>query len=312
MSTNKWINVVFTSCKLVWALSSTFFCIFPYTSVSAEILDDPHQRVPTQTANLYTASHHSIALSDYLISEKLDGIRARWTGTELITRKGNVIYAPKWFTQTWPKTMLDGELWLARGKFEDTASIVLRDIPDDRWKKVKFMVFDMPLLMEPFEKRADEIQRLTKTTNNPALLAIPQFMLHTHEALHAKLNSVSDAGGEGLMLHHRQARYVNGRSTHLLKLKRHQDSEAKVIAHIKGKGKFKAMMGSLLVQTSDGVQFKLGSGFSINERRHPPELGEWVTYKYYGYTNTGKPRFASFMHIRPRKDLPETTTANNH
>jgi DNA ligase-1 len=66
----------------------------------------------------------------------------------------------------------------------------------------------------------------------------------------------------------------------------------------------------LLVERADGVQFKLGSGFSNSERRHPPEIGEWVTYKFYGYTNSGKPRFASFMHIRPEKDLPEASTAN--
>ncbi|WP_287010003.1 DNA ligase [Alteromonas sp.] len=316
MSTSKRSNGrAFMPCKfewqllLAWALGILVW-IAAVTTVSAETLGDVHQRAPTQTANLYTASHHTMALSDYLISEKLDGIRARWTGTELLTRKGNIIHAPKWFTWAWPNTTLDGELWLARGKFEDTASIVLTDIPDERWEKIKFMVFDMPLLMQPFEQRAKEIKRLTDTVTSPALLAMPQFVLHTHEALQAKLNSVVDAGGEGLMLHHRQARYVDGRSAHLLKLKRHQDSEAKVIAHIKGKGKFKTMMGSLLVERADGVQFKLGSGFSNNERRHPPEIGEWVTYKFYGYTNSGKPRFASFMHIRPEKDLPEASTAN--
>ncbi|WP_420935020.1 DNA ligase [Alteromonas sp. A081] len=312
MSTSKRGNALaFMPCKLKrallleWILGGLVW-IAAVASVSAETLGDVHQRAPTQTANLYTASHHTVALSDYLISEKLDGIRARWTGTELLTRKGNIIHAPKWFTQAWPNTTLDGELWFARGKFEDTASIVLTDIPDERWEKIKFMVFDMPLLMQPFEQRVQEIKRLTDAVTSPALLSMPQFVLHTHEALQAKLNSVVDAGGEGLMLHHRQARYVNGRSAHLLKLKRHQDSEAKVIAHIEGKGKFKTMMGSLLVERADGVQFKLGSGFSNNERRHPPEIGEWVTYKFYGYTNSGKPRFASFMHIRPHKDLPET------
>ena len=316
MSTSKRGNAMaFMPCKLElgllfeWALGVVVW-IAAVAIVSAETLDDVHQHAPTQTANLYTASHHTIALSDYLISEKLDGIRARWTGTELLTRKGNVIHAPTWFTRAWPNTTLDGELWFARGKFEDTASIVLTDIPDKRWEKIKFMVFDMPLLIQPFEQRAQEIKRLTDAANSPALLAIPQFVLHTYDALQAKLNSVTDTGGEGLMLHHRQARYVDGRSAHLLKLKRHQDSEAKVIAHIKGKGKFNSMMGSLLVERADGVQFKLGSGFSNDERRHPPKIGEWVTYKFYGYTNSGKPRFASFMHIRPEKDLLETSTAN--
>ncbi|NDW21811.1 DNA ligase [Alteromonas hispanica] len=264
-----------------------------------------------QLASRYTVSHQSVKISDYLVSEKLDGIRARWTGEELLTRTGHPISAPEWFTQSWPRKMLDGELWLGRGKFEETASIVLSDTPDERWRTITFMVFDMPHSKQTFEKRVDEIKRIIAKTKSSALMAIPQYGLDTHEALQAALNKITDAGGEGLMLHYRHARYTHGRSSHLLKLKKHEDSEAKVIAHIKGKGKFKSMLGSLLVQTAEGVQFKLGTGFSNEERLHPPHIGQWVTYKYYGYTGTGKPRFASFMHVRPQKDLQHNIRAFN-
>ncbi len=44
------------------------------------------------------------------------------------------------------------------------------------------------------------------------------------------------------------------------------------------------MLGSLLVETPDGRRFRLGSGFSDEERRRPPPVGAIVTYKHYGTT----------------------------
>ena len=83
-----------------------------------------------------------------------------------------------------------------------------------------------------------------------------------------------------------------------------------VIGYSPGKGKYKGMLGALIVKTSTGMQFKLGSGLSDEQRRHPPALGSWVTYRYLGFTNKGKPRFASFPHVRPQQDLPENIRAH--
>ena len=58
-----------------------------------------------------------------LMSEKLDGIRAKWNGHTLRTRKGNLINAPGWFLAQLPKgDVLDGELWAGRGRFQDVLS----------------------------------------------------------------------------------------------------------------------------------------------------------------------------------------------
>lgn len=58
-------------------------------------------------------------VTQYLVSEKYDGVRAVWDGKQLISRQGNVIHAPAWFVQDFPNTPLDGELWLARGQFDE-------------------------------------------------------------------------------------------------------------------------------------------------------------------------------------------------
>lgn len=295
-----------------------------------------------QLAKQYNQSQkNEINVADYWVSEKLDGIRARWNGTELYTRNGNKIFAPTWFTADWPKATIDGELWIGRGEFELTASIVLSKrthveqnnlpsalthtlstsvassksdsvhgyagstAPNKRWSRVRFMAFDMPMEGVPFDTRLNALNSLDEATPNSTFAVISQFKLLSIDALEAKLEQVTKEGGEGLMLHHGKALYKSGRSNKLLKIKRFEDAEARVLAHLPGKGRFKGMMGSLLVETPDGIQFKLGTGFSENERQSPPVIGSWVTFKFYGVTKNGKPRFASYLRTRPLDDLPK-------
>lgn len=49
-------------------------------------------------------------ITGWVMSEKLDGIRAYWDGKQLLTRKGNAIHAPKWFSKNYPPFEIDGEL----------------------------------------------------------------------------------------------------------------------------------------------------------------------------------------------------------
>lgn len=105
-------------------------------------------------------------------------------------------------------------------------------------------------------------------------------------------------GGEGLVLHRGASLYRASRSDDLLKLKPYEDTEARVVAHLPGKGKYTGMMGSLLMEMPDGTQFRLGTGFTDEQRRHPPPVGSLVTYRYRGMTPAGKPRFANFVRVR--------------
>ena len=53
----------------------------------------------------------------WLISEKLDGVRCYWNGSEMYTRTGNHFFAPDWWKLKLPKIALDGELWTERDDF---------------------------------------------------------------------------------------------------------------------------------------------------------------------------------------------------
>ncbi|MDP2880804.1 MAG: DNA ligase [Azonexus sp.] len=247
-------------------------------------------------ANVY---REQIDVSRYLVSEKLDGVRAIWDGQVLRFRSGKTINAPAWFLAGLPKQPLDGELWIARGQFERVSGIVRREIPDDAtWREVRYMIFELPGAPGPFSERAEQIRLLVRQANVPWLFQIQQFFPVDRSNLKKRLDEVVRAGGEGLMLHLADAPYETGRSDVLLKVKPWQDAEAVVIGHQPGKGRFAGMLGALKVRTPEGKEFLLGTGFSAAQRRDPPALGATVTYRYRDVTGKGLPRFASFLRIR--------------
>lgn len=244
------------------------------------------------------------AISDYWISEKLDGVRAYWNGKHLISRQGNIYHAPQWFIADFPPIPLDGELWINRRQFAKLSGIVRKKVPiDHEWHQVSYQLFDLPPHAKEagliFTQRLEKLRRLIPSLQIPWLQVIPQYQLASEDELMKKLQEVLSQGGEGLMLHHGNSRYESKRSNTLLKFKPVLDAEAVVIKTIPGKGKFTGMMGSLLVQNKQGKQFRIGSGFSDRERRHPPAIGATITYAYSGITKNGLPRFARF--IRERK-----------
>jgi DNA ligase-1 len=238
-------------------------------------------------------------VTQYLVSEKYDGVRGYWDGQRMWSRAGNPITPPVWFVAALPPVKLDGELWLGRGRFEQTSAAIRRDVPlEAEWRQMRYQVFELPDAPGSFAERAERIRQLVAQANVPWLLAVEQFQLADGKALTRRLHEVVNAGGEGLMLHLAAAPYVTGRSEALLKAKLWHDAEAVVIAHQPGKGRYHGMLGALRVRTDDGREFSLGTGFSDAQRRSPPPLGATVTYRYRELTAKGFPRFASFWRVR--------------
>jgi len=247
-------------------------------------------------ANVY---HGQVDVSRYLVSEKLDGVRAIWDGEVLRFRSGRTINAPAWFVAGLPRQPLDGELWIERGQFERVSGIVRQEVPDDAaWREVRYMIFELPGAPGSFAERAEQIRRLVSDLKLPWLFEIRQFFVADRSILRKRLDDVVRAGGEGLMLHLADAPYATGRSDVLLKLKPWQDAEAVVVGHQPGKGRHAGRLGALQVRTPEGREFLLGTGFSDAQREAPPAIGATVTYRFRDLTGSGLPRFASFLRIR--------------
>lgn len=250
-----------------------------------------------------------VALTDYWVSEKFDGMRGYWDGEKLLTRSGEHIEAPVWFTAGWPKIPLDGELWVGHGEFSRVVSTVRKKIPDEaQWRMLHFIVFDLPAHPGTYSDRNAALQSVIAQIGQPWVQHVEQFKVADQAALRVMLKQVVKQGGEGLMLHRGASFYRAIRSDDLLKLKPYEDAEAKVVAHLPGKGKYANVLGALEVESADGLRFRLGSGLSDADRRHPPQLGKWVTYRYNGLNKiTGLPRFARFIRVREDMTLSGQT-----
>lgn len=235
----------------------------------------------------------------YLVSEKLDGVRALWDGMRLRFRSGTDIMAPAWFTAALPARPLDGELWLGRGGFEATVGTVRRATPDDAaWRGLRYALFDLPGDPRPFAQRAEALAALAASIRQPFVQAVAQRSLADAAALARELDAVVRSGGEGLMLHRAAATWRTGRSADLLKLKPWTDAEGVVVAHLPGRGRHEGRLGALRVRLPDGRSFRLGTGFSDAERASPPPVGSRVSFRHQGRTDDGLPRFASFWRVR--------------
>ena len=234
----------------------------------------------------------------YLVSEKFDGVRALWDGKTLRFRSGRLVPAPAWFRARLPALALDGELWLGRGRFDEASGIVRKEVAvDSEWQQLRYMIFELPGAPGTFAERARRISELVRAAAWPQLAAVEQTPAGDRDALQRRLAATVAQGGEGLMLHLASASVSTGRSDDLLKFKPSLDTEAEVVGHRPGKGKYAGQLGALEVQTPEGRRFLLGSGLSDALRRDPPPLGSVVTYRYRDLTRTGLPRFASFLRV---------------
>lgn len=229
------------------------------------------------------------------MSEKLDGVRAYWTGEKFISRLGNEFYAPDWFTAGLPNFKLDGELWMGRKRFDEASGICRRQNGGDLWKEMRYKIFDAPEIAGKFENRVDFYTRHFE--NNPFQYVETMRHEQCRGVAHLKeeLKRIESLGGEGLMLREPGSLYEVGRSYTLLKVKSMYDAEAIVVRYEAGKGKHKGKMGAIWAKFPNGVEFKIGTGFSDAVRANPPKIGSTITFQYTELLKSGKPRFSGYL-----------------
>ena len=286
---------------LKWGLGAiTGLGVGLQSALAATGAASPESAKPTKALGEWASNwDDQLDPSLYLVSEKLDGVRAIWDGAALRFRSGRPIAAPAWFLAGLPAQALDGELWLERKRFDRLSGTVRKAQPvEAEWRALRYMVFDAPAPDVPFETRVQLLQSVVQRANQPWLVAMEQTRLASRTGLQTRLQQVAALGGEGLVLHRLDAPWQPGRSEAVRKLKLQPDEEARVVAHVAGKGKFDGQMGALLLEMPSGQRFALGTGFSAADRAKPPAIGAQVTYRYRDRTPQGIPKFASYLRVR--------------
>jgi DNA ligase-1 len=260
-------------------------------------------------ANKYTGADPT----GYFISEKLDGYRALFyngpNGGEFFSRNNKPFVAPQWFLDDIAShlpagTLLDGELYTKRGDF-DSMGIVRKKIPvDSEWRKITFMVFDLPLVHKPFKERYQIMQILLKDV--PHVKLVEHTIIKDRKHMDTFHKNIVENNGEGSMLRHKDSYYENKRSHHLLKVKDFMDDEAIVEGMEFGEGRNSNVMGNLIVKWAPHANkkytgtFDVGTGFNDEQRKNWKTLfkkGTIITVKYFELQKSGKPRFPIFQNI---------------
>lgn len=241
----------------------------------------------------------NINLSNWLMSEKLDGVRGYWDGRRLLSKNGTSFDPPPAFIRNFPDFEIEGEIWGGRNTFEKTVGVVKKIGPHEGWLELKFAIFDAPTAPGGFEARLNKAADWFAEHPSEFAFVIEHRAVESRKHLSKELKRIENLGGEGIILRKRGSLYSPGRSGDILKVKSYSDMEAVVIAHLPGKGRNEGRMGSLLVELPDRrIQFKIGTGFSDDIRENPPPIGSIITFKYYGFYESGIPKFPSFLKIR--------------
>ncbi|BBN80832.1 ATP-dependent DNA ligase [Pseudoalteromonas sp. A25] len=272
--------------------------MYMFTCICVMSLANAQTSPQIELANKY---HANIPISDYLVSEKFDGVRAIWDGQQLLTKSGNNIAVPQWFVASFGRLPLEGELWSGYGEFAFVSQVVRSSQSrDSDWRKIKYLVFDSPNKTQSFFQRYQSYKRNVANMGVEHVKAITQWQFYNDQQLNDFYQHVLSRQGEGVMLHQKEALHIAGRSDRVLKYKPYQDAEAIVLGYSPGRGKYQGMMGALKVVNEQGINFKIGTGFSDELRSNPPPIGTQVTYRHQGFTKYGKPRFARFLRVRDK------------
>ena len=228
----------------------------------------------------------------WAMSEKLDGVRGYWDGKALYSRQGNRFNPPENWAKNFPPFALDGELYSQRGKFEQISATVRANNGD--WGDIQLFVFDVPNANGDLWQRLKTAQEWKNRHPESRLQVIEQHSVQSEQQAKDFFNQVVKAGGEGVIFRNPSLPYQAGRSAGFLNWKPQFDDECTVIQHLAGKGKHTGKMGAVLCENQHG-QFRIGTGFTEDDRQNPPPVGSVITYRYRGLTNKGKPKFASYL-----------------
>ncbi|KJA20927.1 hypothetical protein HYPSUDRAFT_42528 [Hypholoma sublateritium FD-334 SS-4] len=249
------------------------------------------------------------------MSEKLDGVRTYFDGSQFISRLGNPFTPPNWFLDKLPKDVtLDGELYGGRGEFQSTVSIV-KTVNSVHWKNISFQIFDIPSLPLPFEDRYAALRAKFGpggTHASDQLILVEHVLATSREHVLQRLKEVESLGGEGVMLRRAGSLYEGRRSSSLLKIKTFYDAEAVVTGHAPGKGRNKGITGALMCKMESGKLFNVGSGLTDKIRKAPPAVGSIITYRFQELTRDGVPRFPSYIGVAIDKDEPKDAEIPAH
>lgn len=266
-----------------------------------------------------------------LATPKIDGIRALMLGGALLSRTLKPI--PNLLLRAALESALpdgcDGEITHG-GTFQNCTSAVMSgEGPTSGFTYYAFDYVgqDSSLVDVPYSARIAKLhelmsspsqRQLTKTVAGIVRIGVLHPVtivdLVTLDAFEKRMLA---EGYEGVIVRRPDGRYKLGRATPkealMLKIKRFEDAEATVtgvdeLVHRGLPDTKSKLLGALVAVRPDGVAFKIGTGFSADQRRafwssRVSLVGRAVKYKFFRIGTAEAPRFPTFIGFRDFRDM---------
>ncbi len=246
-------------------------------------------------------------------SVKLDGVRCLATvtksGVTYHSRKGKEFPNFGLFDEELLQALsssgkdslvFDGEV-IAKGKSFHNQMKQVRRLKEVDMSNFHFSIFDIASDNDQFQQRYYFLSHLLRSGPSISVSLLPHESAFTREKVLEYLEYFSGRGEEGIVIKDWSSLYQAKRSNSWCKLKKWITADLPVFRAEFGKGKYADVLGKL-VCNFNGVEVKVGSGFSDEQRRkyilnHPT----MVEVKYKEVTEDGSLREPIF--IREREDL---------
>ena len=238
-------------------------------------------------------------------SPKIDGVRGTYKRGKFYSRNGHEYMGLDHLKEQLADITqdIDGELIVPGVSFQVSSGWIRSDDPTP---DAQFKMIDLPTINEPF------IQRLTMMDDlhfiGPDIHKIKRQMLQDLSEVKEFYRLCRRQGYEGAVITPYDYEYVGNRSYRWMKMKPLLTFDGLIHDVYEGKGKYEGMMGGVIVLFKNGVENKVGGGWSDHQRKvywQQPELiiGRMIEIHYMEETDDGNMRHARFFDFRPDKEV---------
>lgn len=251
------------------------------------------------------------------IQPKLDGIRCIVTKDGMFSRHGKEIISAPHIRRSldsvfekYPDLILDGELYNhdLNEDFNQIISLARKTKPTEEdlkmsEQKIQYWIYDLPSCPENFHKRNWELTELWfefEEEFNKYCICVETHAVLSDEEVQHRLEDYLDHGYEGAIVRLDKP-YENKRTNSLLKVKKFEDEEFRIVDIEEGRGNLAGKAGRIIVEV-DGKRVSAGLKFSHDDaaeiwRNRGKYIGKLATIKYFNRTPDGSLRFPKCIQI---------------
>lgn len=278
-------------------------------------------------AKKYPESHHE---QYYYIQEKLDGNRCiayfdhdeqKWKFQSRSGKPLKVDFDMSWVPDDIEKPIFDGEIMTlghaGSRDFNRTSGAINGKYTNK--SDLHYYIYDIVADKLTYRERKEKLDKFAEIGTGeqcsilPVLDEVPVYLNPEYNwKLDEWLDKITAKGGEGIMLRDPDARYQHKRTDALLKYKKLQTMDLRIVGWNEGKGKYEGAIGSFICENDEKTIRVNVAGISDAIRWSDPDwwIGKIIEVAYFDYSasKTGDKISLRFPRMKKLRDDKNETS----